>query len=152
MYVNPKLLIYPHPPRFHFGNHKFGFQYLRVYFCFGNKFIYIIFKNWIHTWVISYDICLSFWLSIVWSSLVVSMLMQMALFCSLYLSSIPLWGFQARETGASGKEPPSQCKIGKRHRFNPWVRKIPWRRKWQPTPVFLPTESQGQRSLVGYSL
>ena len=33
-----------------------------------------------------------------------------------------------------------------------WVRKIPWRRKWQPTPVFLPGESHGQRSLVGYSL
>ena len=35
--------------------------------------------------------------------------------------------------------------------FNPWVRKIPWRRKWQPTPVFLPGESHGRRSLVGYS-
>ena len=35
--------------------------------------------------------------------------------------------------------------------FSPWVRKIPWRRKWQPTPVFLPGEFHGQRSLVGYS-
>ena len=35
--------------------------------------------------------------------------------------------------------------------FNPWVRTIPWRRKWQPTPIFLPGESQGQRGLVGYS-
>ena len=34
--------------------------------------------------------------------------------------------------------------------FNPWVRKIPWRRKWQPTPVFLPGESHGQRSLAAY--
>ena len=33
----------------------------------------------------------------------------------------------------------------------PWVRKIPWRRKWQPTPVFVPGESHGQRSLAGYS-
>ena len=33
----------------------------------------------------------------------------------------------------------------------PWVRKIPWRRKWQCTPVFLPGKSHGQRSLVGYS-
>ena len=33
----------------------------------------------------------------------------------------------------------------------PWVKKIPWRRKWQPTPVFLPGQSHGQRSLVGYS-
>ena len=35
--------------------------------------------------------------------------------------------------------------------FDPWVEKIPWRRKWQPTPVFLPGEFQGQRILVGYS-
>ena len=35
--------------------------------------------------------------------------------------------------------------------FNPWVGKIPWKRKWQPTPVFLPGESHGQRSMVGYS-
>ena len=35
--------------------------------------------------------------------------------------------------------------------FAPWVGKIPWRRKWQPTPVFLPEESHGQRSLGGYS-
>ena len=34
--------------------------------------------------------------------------------------------------------------------FNPWVRKIPWGRKWQPTPEFLPVESHGQRSLTGY--
>ena len=39
---------------------------------------------------------------------------------------------------------------GKRPEFKPWVRKIPWRRKWQPTPVFLPGEFHGQRSLVGY--
>jgi len=35
--------------------------------------------------------------------------------------------------------------------FNPWVEKIPWRKKWQPTPVFWPGKSHGQRSLVGYS-
>ena len=35
--------------------------------------------------------------------------------------------------------------------FNPRVGKIPWRRKWQPTPVFLPGESRGQRRLMGYS-
>ena len=35
--------------------------------------------------------------------------------------------------------------------FDPWVRKIPWSRKWQPTPVFLPGEFHGQRSLKGYS-
>ena len=36
--------------------------------------------------------------------------------------------------------------------FNPWAGKIPWRRKWQPTPVFLPGKSHGQRTLAGYSL
>ena len=34
--------------------------------------------------------------------------------------------------------------------FHPWVEKIPWRRAWQPTPVFLAGESHGQRSLTGY--
>ena len=48
----------------------------------------------------------------------------------------------------SGKGSACQCR---RHKFNPWVRKIPWRRKWQPTPVFLPGEFHGQWSLVGYS-
>ena len=38
----------------------------------------------------------------------------------------------------------------KRHSFDPWVKNIPWKRKWQPTPVFLPGESHGQRSLAGY--
>ena len=35
--------------------------------------------------------------------------------------------------------------------FNPWVGKIPWRGEWLPTPVFLPGEFHGQRSLMGYS-
>ena len=38
-----------------------------------------------------------------------------------------------------------------RCRFNPWVGKIPSRKKWQPTPVFLPGKSHGQRRLAGYS-
>ena len=44
-----------------------------------------------------------------------------------------------------------QCRRCNRHGFNPWVGKIPWRRKWLLTPVFLPGEFHGQRSLVGYS-
>ena len=47
------------------------------------------------------------------------------------------------------KEPACQCR---RCSFNPWVRKIPRRRKWQPIPVSLPGESRGQRSLAGFSL
>ena len=42
---------------------------------------------------------------------------------------------------ASGKEPTWQCRKLKRRRFDPWVGKIPWRRAWQPTSVFLPAES-----------
>ena len=49
---------------------------------------------------------------------------------------------------AVGKETACQCR---RPKFDPWVGKIPWRRKWQPTPVFLPEKSHGQRSLMGYS-
>ena len=43
------------------------------------------------------------------------------------------------------------CLQSRRPRFNPCIRKTPWRRKWQPTPVFLPGESHGERSLAGYS-
>ena len=50
-----------------------------------------------------------------------------------------------------GKEPACQHRWLKRCELDPWVRKIPWRRKWQSTPVSLPGEFHGQRSLVGYS-
>ena len=50
--------------------------------------------------------------------------------------------------GSGGKEFSYQYR---RHRFSSTVGKTPWRRAWQPTPVFLPGESQGQRSLAGYS-
>ena len=48
-----------------------------------------------------------------------------------------------------GQEP--ACQGRRRWRFNLWVRKIPWRRKWQPTLVVLSGRSRGQRSLVSYS-
>lgn len=51
----------------------------------------------------------------------------------------------------SGKESACQRKRCRRLRFNPLVGKIPWWRKWQPTPVFLPDESHGQRTLAVYS-
>ena len=46
-------------------------------------------------------------------------------------------GFQ---DGTSGKEPTFQCRRCKRRTFDPWVGKVPWKRAWQPTPVFLPGE------------
>ena len=53
--------------------------------------------------------------------------------------------------GDSGKEPACQSRRCRRHGFDPWVRKTPRRRKWQPTPPVFPGGSHGQRSLVGYS-
>ena len=61
------------------------------------------------------------------------------------------WGFPG---GASGKEPICQCRRRKRCEFDPWVKKIPWRRAWQPAPVFLPgefpwTEEPGRLRSIG---
>ena len=61
--------------------------------------------------------------------------------------------FRGFPGGSVGKE--SACYAGDRLQcqkpgFDHWVGKIPWKRKWQPTPVFLPGKSQGQRSMVGY--
>ena len=53
--------------------------------------------------------------------------------------------------GASGKEPARQCRRHQRCEFDPWVREIPWRRTWQPTPVFLPGKFHKQWSLMRYS-
>ena len=50
------------------------------------------------------------------------------------------------------KEPACQCRRLKRCGFNPWVRKIPWRRAWKLTPVFTPGEFHGERSLAGYTV
>ena len=65
------------------------------------------------------------------------------LLCSMHTT-----GFRG---GASGKEPVCHCRTHKRCGFDPCVGKIPWRRAWQSTPVFLPGESHGQKSLVGCS-
>ena len=53
--------------------------------------------------------------------------------------------------GASGKEPACQSRRHKIPGFDPWVRKIPWRRAWLLTPVLSPGESHEEKSLVGYS-
>ena len=68
---------------------------------------------------------------------------------AFYLVGNTMWmGFP---DGTGGKKPTCQCRRCKRLGFNPWVGKIPWRRAWQLTPVFLPGESHGQRTLAGYS-
>ena len=59
-------------------------------------------------------------------------------------SGLPRWP-------SSKKESACQWRRHKRYWFDPWVQKIPWRRKWQPTPIFLSRKFHGQRSLVGYT-
>ena len=54
-------------------------------------------------------------------------------------------------SGTSGKEPACQCRRCKRLRFDFWVEKIHWSRKWQPSPLFLPGKFRGQRSMGNYS-
>ena len=59
--------------------------------------------------------------------------------------------FKKRKTfSVASQYPRTKAKV-RRCGFNPLVGKIPWRRKWQPIPVFLPGKSHGQRSLAGYS-
>ena len=69
-------------------------------------------------------------------------------FCCTAKWTIHMYTYIGLPRWLSGKE--SSCQR-RRHRFDPWVGKIPWRRKWQPTPVFLPGKSHGQRNLEGYS-
>ena len=79
------------------------------------------------------------------------------------LAGYSLWGHKESDTverlsyshipgGTSSKESICQCRRHKKLEFDPWVRNIPWKREWQPTPIYLPGKSHGQRSLVGYSL
>jgi len=63
---------------------------------------------------------------------------------------LTFWQLSILSRWRSCKESSCQCRRRKRYRFDPWVGKILWRRKWQPTPVFLPGESHGQSTLVGY--
>ena len=62
-----------------------------------------------------------------------------------------LYSQWASQMGLAVKNPPANAGDIKKHRFSPGFRKIPYRRAWQPTPVFLPGEFHGQRGLMGYS-
>ena len=59
------------------------------------------------------------------------------------------WHYEGLPRWLSGKEPAFQCRRHRKHGHDPWVRKIPWSRKWQRTPVLLPGKFYGHRSLVG---
>ena len=84
--------------------------------------------------------CIADWFFTVWATREFYISLNFRFIVKLWL---PRW--------LSGKESACQCRRYKRCSFNPWVRKSPCRRKWQPTPVFLPGESHRQRSLAGYS-
>ena len=73
------------------------------------------------------------------------MILHCILYCTILYFTLGFPGV------TSDKEPTCQCRRHKRCKFDPWVGKIPWRRVWQPTPVFLFAESHAQRSLLGYS-
>jgi len=65
----------------------------------------------------------------------------MSLFPLLRLS----WWLSCKESACNAGD------LGWSPGSEPWVKKIPWRRKWKPTPAFLPGKAHGQRSLLGYS-
>ena len=70
--------------------------------------------------------------------------------CGLGLQIYPwLTPYRVSQMALVNKEPIYQRRRPKRRKCNPWVRKTPWRRAWQSTPVFLPEEPRGQRSLTG---
>ena len=81
------------------------------------------------------------------------------LFSSIFLASFKwkwylettVWAYGGFRSGSVVKRKNKSTCLCRRRGFDPWVRKIPWRRKWQPTPAFLPGKFHGQRSLAGYS-
>ena len=68
----------------------------------------------------------------------------------MLVSAVQLYIYMGFPGGASGKEPACPCRRHKTCGFDPWIGKILWNRKWQPTPVFLHGKFHGQRSLGGY--
>ena len=150
---SPHLLSSPSPPAFNLSQHPGSFPISRLFTSGGQSMgasvsasvlptnttssssmasptsccgkIYIIYTYKLHTiYVCVYNICVC-----VYTYICV---------CYVYFSC-----------GSDGKE--STCNVWDPPRFSPWVGKIPWRRKWLPTPVFLPREFQGQKSLAGCS-
>ena len=83
---------------------------------------------------------LNIWVNLIKNVVLVSGLQQSNLVTHLHIFRLPCWPRQQRIF--------LQCR---RPSFSPWVWKIPWRREWHPTPVFLPGKFHGQRSLVGLS-
>ena len=126
------------------GIHTFVLYICASNFHFVNKIVYTNFFFQISHIFVNYNISfsLSDLLHSVWQSLGPSMTLQMTRFLPFHHGLLKWQG---------GKESACQCRRHKRCRFNPWVGKIPWNRKCQPTPIFLPRKLHGQRALEGYS-
>ena len=101
---------------------------------------------------------LIFWTHYIWRSANLMYLffgVTYPTFCLFLMSFYEIWAPKTvcrLPRWRSGKASICQCRRCKRCGFDPWVRKIPWSTKCQPTPGFLPGESHGQRSLADYSL
>ena len=78
-------------------------------------------------------------------------LSPMTFFIQLEQKFCNLYGKNRLPRLCTGKESTYQCRKHKRSGLDPWVKKIPWRKKWQPAPIFFPGRPHGQRNLVGYS-
>ena len=92
------------------------------------------------------------WVEINLLSFIIS---QNILFKTSYFSKRTAFKIEKQCMGFSGgavvEGSACQWRRCRRTEFDPWLGKIPCKRKWQPTPVFLPEKSHGQRSLAGYS-
>ena len=147
-YVNPKSLSSSHPPFSRLCQHVYSLH-LCLYSCPANGFICTIFSRFhLHAFICSISFSLSDFLLSVWQTLGSCASLQ-------WPNSVPFYGWVIFHCGlprsCGGKESAPQCKRCRRCGFDFWVGRIPWRRKWQPTPVFLPRKSHRQRSCVGYS-
>ena len=87
--------------------------------------------------------CKVHYLEIRWHLICPYIYQYIQMYTDIQIDGLPCW--------FSGKESTCQCKRKKRCGFHPWVRQMPWSRKWQPIPVFLSEKFHRQRSLVGYS-
>ena len=86
-------------------------------------------------------------LSFPYCSVCISSRAEIQIICQIYVNCL----FQGASPVAQWLRICLRCRRHRRPGFDPWVGKMPRRRAWQPTPVLLPGESHGQRSLVGYS-
>ena len=111
---------------------------------FLSPFLYIYIEREIYRYTYTYKIRYELALNVVRIKMNISALVTMC------LGSWSFWHLRGFPGGVDGKKKKIYLQW-RRPEFNPWLRKIPWRRKWQHTPIFLPGESHGQRSLAGYS-